>query len=208
MKITSAHVYKAALRIPAVASLLICFSTDIIGHPPSLLIPQDHKDAESKGAFLDFSDHLGQYEKLRKQVEETLPKLKPTDKPEVILAHEQELAHRISDARKDAKPGDIFTHEIREEFRKEIRRVFAGPSGQQLRKTIYQGEPVNLELRVNQIYPATVPVTTVPPTLLQNLPKLPADLEYGIVGSDFVLLDAKTRLAIDFIHEAIPKPTK
>lgn len=146
------------------------------------------------------------YQKLRSDLESKLPALKSTDNPEKILAHEQALAQSVAEARKSAVRGDIFAGAIDAEFRRLIRNAFAGPKGRALSRTIRQGEPLNLELRVNQVYPATVPVTTVPPTLLQQLPKLPRNLEYRIVNRDFVLEDVKSRLVVDFIKDALPSP--
>src|SRR5262249_38923070 len=102
--------------------------------------------------------------------------------------------------------GDIFTPAISAEFRKVIRATLAGPSGHAVHRTIQQGEPVGVELHVDQIYPPNVPLTTVPPTLLQRLPKLPPALKYRIVSKDFVLEDTRAELVIDFIHDALLEP--
>jgi len=49
--------------------------------------------------------------------------------------------------------------------------------------------------------PCHLPSTTVPPTLLLRLPRLPDKLAYRIVGHDFVLQDTEARLIVDFIPE-------
>jgi hypothetical protein len=159
---------------------------------------------EHARVFADFSKRVADYVKLRKGLEASMPGLKPTDQSEKIVEHEKELAQKIIDARKDAKRGDIFDEEIAREFRKVIRREFKGEQGRKLRRTIRQGEPVEMRVRVNEIYPEKTPLTTVPPTLLMNLPDLPPEVQYGIVGRDLVLQDVKTRVILDFIHEAIP----
>ena len=67
-----------------------------------------------------------------------------------------------------------------------------------------QGDPVKaVRLRVNQPYPDGVPYTTVPPTLLLRLPKLPDEVAYRIVDRDLVLLDVKANLVVDLIPEVI-----
>ena len=58
---------------------------------------------------------------------------------------------------------------------------------------------------MNDVYPERVPVTTVPPTLIQQLPKLPEGMEYHIVDRDFILEDGKSRLVVDFIPDALPE---
>jgi hypothetical protein len=57
---------------------------------------------------------------------------------------------------------------------------------------------------VNHPYPAMKPVETTPPSLLLNLPKLPAELEYRVVGHDLVLHDVEADLVVDFVPRAIP----
>jgi hypothetical protein len=52
---------------------------------------------------------------------------------------------------------------------------------------------------VNQIYPAEWPLQTFPAPLLQQLPKLPPDLEYRFVSDALILRDVKANLVVDFM---------
>ena len=61
-----------------------------------------------------------------------------------------------------------------------------------------------MHLAVNGAFPAHLPTTTVPPTLLLRLPRLPDKLAYRIIGHDFVLQDTEARLVVDFIPGALP----
>jgi hypothetical protein len=61
-----------------------------------------------------------------------------------------------------------------------------------------------LRLRVNARYPKELPLQSTPPSILLNLPKLPPELEYRIVGHDLVLLDVKAGLIVDYLPRAIP----
>jgi hypothetical protein len=186
-------------------ALATCVSLAAQGGPPS---QPTEKERERDQAFQDFQQRVKAYIELRKKVEESVPPAKPTDQPERIQARRLLLAQKMMGARKDAKPGDIFGHEISEEFRKQIHRTFSGPEGKELRRTIRQGDPVKLRLYINTTYPEDFPVTTMPPTLLSALPKLPPEVEYRVVGRDFVLQDAELRLVLDFIREAYPKPAR
>jgi hypothetical protein len=60
-------------------------------------------------------------------------------------------------------------------------------------------------LHVNDVYPEEIPRTTMPPTLLRDLPALPMELAYRIIGRALVLLDIKTDVIVDFIPDAIPR---
>ena len=61
-----------------------------------------------------------------------------------------------------------------------------------------------MDLYVNKPYPEKIPITTMPPTLLQRLPKLPKRIEYRVVGEDLVLEDMESRLVIDIFSGAFP----
>ena len=163
-------------------------------------------DAGTKAAFEDFLARVNAYIKLRSSLEATLPKLKPTDQPDKLADREKSLSAKILDARKNARQGDIFTKDITAEFVKGIREEFSGAQGREARQTIRQGEPVALPVHVNQVYPHALPRTTVPPTLLLKLPKLPQGIEYRIIGRAFVLYDVRARMVIDFIPGALPAP--
>ena len=69
-----------------------------------------------------------------------------------------------------------------------------------VRQSLRRSEPVQIYLKVNDKYPEQMPLQTTPPTLLENLPKLPQEIEYRITGRDLVLLDAKVNLVIDVMR--------
>ena len=160
---------------------------------------------EITAGFKLFLDRVGTYVTLHKSIESSLPAVKSTDLPELIKAHQLALERKIREARPNAKRGEIFTEDVRKAFRITIREAFRGPQGRNARTTIRQGAPLTkLHLQVNQPYPDGVPFTTVPPTLLLNLPKLPDQVAYRIVGRDLILLDVAANLVVDEIPEAIP----
>jgi len=164
---------------------------------------QRKEDAEG---FKEFMDRVQDYVKLHRKVEATLPPLNQKEElPEMLAAHQQALARKIREARPNAKRQDIFTHESQEAFRNAIRSTFQGPEADHARATLEQGAPLKqVRLSVNQVYPNEIPYTTVPPTLLQKLPKLPDEVEYRIVERDLILLDVKANLVVDVLREILP----
>jgi hypothetical protein len=146
----------------------------------------------------DFEKRVAAYMQLRKSVESDLPKLKATPSEEKISHHEIQLRHAVREARRNARPGDIFTPEISAEIRRLI-ALAMHPDGQLVRQSLRSSEPVQLHLEINEKYPDGVPLQTTPPSLLQNLPELPPEIEYRIAGQDLVLLDAKANLIVDMI---------
>jgi hypothetical protein len=156
-------------------------------------------------AAREFSEQVRKYVKLHKQMEASLPALKPTKDPAVIVGYQQALAKKLFQARRDAKQGDVFTPDVSAEFRGILSDVFHGPDAALARSTIKQGEPVKaVSLQVNNTYPEGVPFTTVPPTLLLKLPPLPVEVEYRIVDRYLALHDIEANLIVDFMDGAIP----
>ena len=161
-------------------------------------------DLKSPG-FQEFSDRVQKYIQLHKSIEATVPKLKATNEPELIAAHQKILARKIKAARLHAKRGDVFTPAAKEDFLKAISSEFQGPQAPHAKATIKQGAPLKkVHLHVNEIYPESIPYTSVPPTMLQNLPKLPEEVAYRAVSSDLVLLDVKANLVVDYLPGVIP----
>jgi hypothetical protein len=153
-----------------------------------------------------FTDRVQAYVKMQKNLDSSLPTLKPTKDSEQIVEHQQALARKIADARRGAHQGDIFTHEATERFYKIIRGEFQGPEGRLARRTIRQDDPSKVirRLHVNDVFPEGISLTTMPPTLLSKLPMLPQEVAYRIVGHDLTLVDIKARLIVDLIPNAIP----
>lgn len=65
--------------------------------------------------------------------------------------------------------------------------------------------PAGIVLKVNGRYPDTVPISTVPPQVLQTLPKLREGMEYRFIGDALILLDTHAHVVADFIDDALPE---
>jgi len=175
------------------ASLVLALSGAAVAQTPLL--------NKQPPGFDDFTERVREYLKLRNG----LPNQRTNKRQDQIIDRRHTLADAIREARPMAKQGDIFTPESTPEFLKIIRGILQGASSANARRTIRQGEPVTgVHLAVNAAYPARLPRTTVPPTLLMRLPRLPDKLAYRIVGHDFVLQDTEARLVVDFIPGALP----
>jgi hypothetical protein len=164
----------------------------------------DDKGPPQTPAVKDFTKRVQDYLKTRQPLNKDVPSLKPTKTSENIVAHQRALAESLRAARKDAQQGDIFTPEIATEFRGLIAETMKGPEAPRIRKSLKHAEPVVLTLHVNDSYPAKVPLQSTPPTLLQNLPKLPKELDYRLIGRSLALRDCDANIIIDFIPNAIP----
>ena len=163
---------------------------------------------QEAAALATMNDRLREYIDVHLAQEKALPKLPDDATPQQIDQNQRELGKRMASARAGAKPGDLFTPDARPVIIKLLAQVFAGPEGRELKASIMDENPTNLaeyKLKVNARYPDDVPVTSVPPEVLQILPKLSEDLEYRFVGDALILLDAHAHTIADFIENALPK---
>jgi len=159
---------------------------------------------EDSLALKEFADAVQEYVRLHKQLAGSLTPHKQSADPAKIMAYQDSLARKIQEARAGAKQGDIFTPASALRFRRLIKNHFQGPHATQSKEAIRRGDPVKVVLRVNDCYPKGVPLTTMPATLLQNLPQLPEEVKYGIVNKDLILRDTRAHLVVDFIRDVLP----
>lgn len=167
--------------------------------------PLSPADAE---ALATMNDRLHAYIDIHREIEGTLPKLPDAATPEQIDRNQRELERKMRERRASAKPGDLFTPEAQPVIKRLLAQVFGGPAGNALKASIMDENPVDLgtyKLAVNARYPDSVPVTTVPPDVLQTLPKLSEDLEYRFIGDALILLDVHAHTIADFIEHALPE---
>jgi hypothetical protein len=159
-------------------------------------------------ALATMNDRLRQYLDLRAKIERSQPKLPKEATPQQIDKNQRAMEKLVREARATAKPGDIFTPEARPVIKRLLASVFGGPDAKQLKASIMhenQAAPSAVKLAVNGRYPDDVPLATVPPKVLQTLPKLTEDLEYRFIGDSLILLDVRAHVIADFIEDIMPK---
>ena len=156
-------------------------------------------------ALATMNDRLKEYVALHSRLEATLPKLPKDATPEQIDSNQRQLEQLVRKARSAAKRGDLFTPEAQPVIVRLLATVFGGAEGRQLKDSIMDENPVDVTVAVNARYPDTVPVSTVPPQVLQTLPKLDEDMEYRFIGNNLIVLDVHAHLIADFISDALPK---
>jgi len=163
------------------------------------LSPDDAK------ALATMNDRLKEYLDLHVRLERTLPALPKEATPEQIDRNQRALGKLVQEARPNAKLGDIFTPEARPVIVRLLATIFGGPEGAQLKASIMDENPIDVKLAVNGRYPDAVPISTIPPQVLQTLPQLTEDLEYRFIGDRLILLDTHAHIIVDYIEDALPK---
>jgi hypothetical protein len=175
--------------------------------PPAEYVvgPQTPEDAKALATMVE---RVREYADLVTGIERTLPPLPKEATPEQIDKRQRALEKAVRKARASAKPGDILTAEARPVIKRLLAAVFAGPEGKQLKSSIMDENPLPpgaAKLTVNGRYPDALPLTTVPPQVLQRLPKLGRDLEFRFVGDSLILLDVRAHTVADFIEDSLPR---
>jgi hypothetical protein len=161
----------------------------------------------------EFKARVKNYTELVDRLEKDLGKLPDRAEPEQISAHKRALAAAIKQARAGAKQGDIFVAAERPVLLKILRTETKGKDGAPARQVIADDNPKGpaqaehktppVTVAVNAIYPDGAPRSTVPPTLLLRLPKLPETIEFRFVGKALVLYDPRANLIVDYLPNAL-----
>jgi len=175
--------------------------------PPTTRVVGPLSEADAR-ALATMNDRVRDYIALHQKIEASLSKLPEDATPQQIDKNQRAFEQLVRSARADAKPGDIFTPEAVPVIRRLLAAVFGGPEGKQLKDSIMDEnvvDPKQLKVRVNSRYPDSVPLTSIPPEVLQTLPKLSEDLEYRFVGDWMILLDTHAHVIADFIEDVLPK---
>jgi hypothetical protein len=155
-------------------------------------------------AVIGFLDRVNAYVAIHQKLEAKAPKLPDQATPKQIDDRQRGFAKLIQASRPEAKAGDIFTPEMGAFAKRMLTRVFAGPDGKQLLSSIMDENPVTISLKANQRYPDSVPFTTMPPEVLEELPELPEELQFRFIGRHLILLDPHAQLIVDFVADALP----
>jgi hypothetical protein len=154
------------------------------------------------------NDRIKAYVALHRKLEGSLPKLPDEASPDQLDRNQRALEQLVRSARAGAKQGEIFTPDAEPVIRRLLAAVFQGAEGKELKASIRDEnviDPTQLKVTVNARYPDTVPLTSIPPEVLQTLPQLSEDLEYRFIGDWLILLDTHAHLIADYIKDVLPK---
>jgi len=174
--------------------------------PPSAgnLEPQERRVNAAAAAMADFVRRVNEYAALHKRLDGILVEVPKQGSPEQRSEHQRALAKLVQKERANAKPGDLCTKAMRTVIRRNLATVLRGVEGKQIKRSILDEYTGSVRLAVNGHYPDTVPFSSVPPQVLNALPKLPEVLEYRFVGERLILLDVHAHVIADFVEHVFP----
>jgi hypothetical protein len=178
----------------------------LLADPPALVQKDKQRVNPNAKAIADFQEEVAEYIKLHHKLDGTLPALSKEASAEEIDQHQRALGRLIQQARKNEKAGDIFERDVRPVLRRLLYGLFTGPDGQKLRMAVMEENPGEVvKLVVNGRYPDTVPLSSMPPQILQALPPLPHELEYRFIETSLILLDVRAHIIVDYLTGAVPR---
>jgi hypothetical protein len=168
---------------------------------PQTQKPTVNPDAK---AIADFNERVKKYLELHNKLEASLPPVSDQTDAKRIAEFQTGFARAIAATRPGARPGDMFTPPVRQIFRRVIRTALQGTSGREIRAEILDEDTRPVQLRINGPYPSDVPLSSVPPRILEVLPRLPEDLEYRFVDRQLILFDNHAQIIVDYMTNALP----
>jgi hypothetical protein len=161
-------------------------------------IPTEAADA----ALRPFAGRIQACTRLHERLEARFPPFETTTDPLSRLLNRRYLAAAIRAARQHAKEGDLFTPDVADLFRAYLAKGMAGRY-MAIGPLDDEGWPVAV---VNEPF-AEEASHAVPPFLRQELPPLPAGIEYRRLGADLVLWDVHADIVVDVLVDAFRPPS-
>jgi hypothetical protein len=202
----------STIRILATAAL--CSALPILTTQPSargraaepLGAAQEHPVNPAARTMAAFTERVDAYLRLQKAEKAKLPTLKEEATPFEIDRHQRALSAAMAAVRAGAKQGDIFTPDMQRVARELMANLFKETrTRRDLRDSVMDENPTTARFKVNDRYPDAVPLSTMPPDVLKNLPRLPEALEYRFVGDTLILLDPDAHIVVDYVSRVLPK---
>jgi hypothetical protein len=169
---------------------------------PASAPPQRQADfrVEIRGEVsAEFRRRIDAYAELRSTLERGLPPRRVTDDAEELVLRIRRLQEKLKAARRSAKQGDIFVPEVTAAFRNALQ----AQTDTKTCTALFDDNPVELHIGINDVYPTHQPVSSMPPNVLAALPRLPDDIEYRFVGRDLILFDTRARMLVDRMTLAV-----
>ena len=187
--------------------LFLFFSIAFIGL--EAIVPSTERAATTSarpGSTRAFQDRVSDYARLRERLILRLRADERSGEGSAAGVFQRALADAIRDARRNAVVGDMFGPDMTDWI---LRTVRADMSMRQPaeRAAILSEAPALRSVAINDVYPESAPLATMPPLLLAQLVPLPAELQYRFLENAIVLIDIDAYLIVDVISNVFKRGT-
>ncbi len=157
----------------------------------------------------EFVEEVEEYLEIHRKARKRLPTLPEQTDAVTATTYGEKLAALIREERDDAKQGDVFNPRLRAVLHRIFKRELS--KGAERKVVLTEGNPVGdeenngpVKIAINASYSPSAPLSTMPPTLLLQLPPLPEELTYRFVGRTLILRDSVANIIVDFLPDAVP----
>ena len=158
---------------------------------------------QQAAALWELQKRLAAYLELRGDLAAKLKPMSTTASATELSSRQESLASALREVRKDAKPGDLIPAGAAELIRKTVVEDLKRRTAAEKRGT-FEDVADGPRPVINSTYPVEAALPTMPPLLLNNLPRLPDNLQYRFYARHIVLLDADVGIIVDYIPNALP----
>lgn len=189
------HMRRARHALPLAAFILLT----VVVAPAFAQRDAANPDAASLAGF---QARMDAYLELRASLSGKLKSLSVTTESAELTARQESLAVAMRTARKDARQGDLIPPDAARRITSIVRADFKRRRAAAEKATLK--EVPNLRPVINKVYPAPEALPTMPPLLLNSLPRLPDNLQYRYYGRSVVLLDGDLEIIVDYIPDVLP----
>jgi hypothetical protein len=156
-------------------------------------------------AIKQFDAAIASYLAMRQRLMEEVPGPAAGSSSAQLNQASDSLAAAIQRSRPKARPGDLFQAPVTDVIKRRVIDTVRRDNLAAALASIDDEERGPAKPAIHMRFPAASPMATMPPSLLAVLPRLPASLEYRIIGDVLVLRDVEAALILDLIPTAIPR---
>ena len=163
------------------------------------------QDDSANPAYRHLNEEIARYLAIHTDLRAEVPGPVPGSSAQQLNTASDMLFNAIRRARPNGRQGDFFDTDALRLIRQRLLDALKTPSVAAAVAGIDDEAPSILKPAIYLRFPAENEMASMPPSLLNVLPRLPAELEYRIVGEHLVLRDVKAAMLLDYIPNAVPR---
>lgn len=179
---------------------MILLATVVAAAPLAAVTQAAQADAT---ALRLFQERMRAYLDLRATMAREQESLTLTGDAVELALRQQALGAALAAARTGAKPGDLIPTPVAALIRAVVLDDFQRRTAA-AERAVFSEVAATPRPAINETYPASAALPTIPPLLLSRLPRLPDNLQYRFYGNDVVLLDGDVQLILDVVTDVLP----
>jgi hypothetical protein len=186
--------------VSLVAGLVLAATAAPLARQPAV-VPDD----SANPAYRHLNEEIARYLAIHTDLRAEVPGPVPGSSAQQLTAASDMLFNAIRRARPNGRQGDFFDADALRLIRQRLLDALKTPSVAAAVAGADDEVPPMLKPDIYLRFPAENEMASMPPSLLNVLPRLPAELEYRIVGEHLVLRDVKAAMLLDYIPNAVPR---